>query len=138
MQHAFKNTIEQRVVIAAGEIDSLSCYQMLSDYQKTKGYEPIPVVSSTIGEAGTAKQIQSQYEWFSRFSKIIICADQDEAGKKAVDKIAKVLPKGKVFVMSLPLKDANCMLQAGKENNLLTHFLQQIHTHRMVLSVVVN
>jgi len=122
LQFAFKNTTEQRVVIAAGEIDALSCYQMLADYQKTKGYEPIPVVSSTIGEAGTAKQIQSQYEWFSRFTKIIICADQDEAGKKAVDKIAKVLPKGKVFVMNLPLKDANCMLEAGKEKQFINSF----------------
>lgn len=122
LQFAFKNTTEQRVVIAAGEIDAISCYQMLADYQKTKGYEPIPVVSSTIGEAGSAKQIQAQYEWFSRFTKIIICADQDEAGKKAVDKIAKVLPKGKVFVMNLPLKDANCMLQAGKEKQFINSF----------------
>lgn len=122
MQHAFKNTTEQRVVIAAGEIDALSCYQMLADYQKTKGYEPIPVVSSTIGEAGTAKQIQAQYEWFSRFTKIIICADQDDAGKKAVDKIAKVLPKGKVFVMNLSMKDANLMLTSGKEKQFINSF----------------
>lgn len=122
MQFAFKNTTEQRVVIAAGEIDALSCFQMLADYQKTKGYEPIPVVSATIGEAGSAKQIQAQYEWFSRFTKIIICADQDDAGKKAVDKIAKVLPKGKIFVMALPMKDANCMLEAGKEKQFINSF----------------
>lgn len=122
MQFAFKNTTEQRVVIAAGEIDALSCYQMLADYQKSKGYEPIPVVSATIGESGSHKQIQAQYEWFSRFTKIIICADQDEAGKKAVDKIAKVLPKGKVFVMTLPMKDANELLVNGKEKQFVNCF----------------
>ena len=126
MQFSFKHTNEQRVVIAAGEIDALSCYQMLADYQKTKGYEPIPVVSATIGESGSHRQIQMQYEWFSRFSKIIICADQDEAGKKAVEKIAKVLPKGKVFVMNLPLKDANLMLTSGKEKQFINAFFTAI------------
>ena len=123
MQFAFKNTSEQWVVIAAGEIDALSSYQMIAAHQKSKGYEPTPVVSATIGESGSHKQIQKQYEWLSRFSKIIICADQDEAGKKAVDKIAKVLPKGKVFVMSLPMKDANEMLVAGKQRQFISCFL---------------
>lgn len=123
MQFAFKNTTEQWVVIAAGEIDALSCFQMIADHQKKKGYEPTPVVSATIGESGAHKQIQAQYEFFSKFSKIIICADQDEAGKKAVEKMAKVLPKGKVFVMNLPMKDANEMLQAGKEKQFISAFL---------------
>lgn len=123
MQFAFKNTSENWVLIAAGEIDALSAYQMLSAHQKAKGYEPTPVVSSTIGESGSHKQIQKQYEWFSRFSKIIICPDQDEAGKKAVDKIAKVLPKGKVYVMSLPMKDINEMLVAGKQKQFIGCFM---------------
>lgn len=122
MQFAFKNTSEQWVVIAAGEVDALSCYQMISDDQKSRGYEPTPVVSATIGESGSYKQIQSQYEWFSQFSKIIICPDQDTAGKEAVDKIAKVLPKGKVYVMSLPLKDANEMLVTGKQRQFISCF----------------
>lgn len=122
MQFAFKNTSEQWVVIAAGEVDALSCYQMIADHQKSRGYEPTPVVSATIGESGSYKQIQSQYEWFSQFSKIIICPDQDTAGKEAVDKIAKVLPKGKVYVMSLPLKDANEMLVTGKQRQFISCF----------------
>lgn len=124
MQFAFRNTTEQWVVIAAGEVDALSAYQMIADHQRSKGYEPTPVVSATVGESGSHKQVQKQYEWFSRFSKIIICPDQDEAGRKAVDKLAKVLPKGKVFVMSLPMKDASEMLQAGKERQFIGCFLQ--------------
>jgi archaellum biogenesis ATPase FlaH len=123
MQFAFKNTTEQWVLIAAGEVDALSAYQMIAAHQKSKGYEPTPVVSATIGESGSHKQIQKQYEWLSRFSKIIICPDQDEAGKKAVDKIAKVLPKGKVFVMNLPMKDINEMLVAGKQRQFISCFL---------------
>ena len=124
MQFAFKNSTEQRVVIAAGEVDALSCYQMLYDYQKSKGYEPVPVVSATIGESGSHRQLQAQYEWLNRFTKIIICADQDKAGQEAVEKMAKVLPKGKVFVMSLPMKDANELLCAGKEKLFINAFFQ--------------
>lgn len=124
LQFRFKNTTENRIVIAAGEIDALSCYQMLADYQKGRGYDPVPVVSSTIGEGGAHRQVQGQYEFFSRFTKIIICADQDAAGQEAVEKLAKVLPKGKVFVMRLPLKDANEMLVQGKEKQFISAFFQ--------------
>lgn len=124
LQFRFMNTNESRIVIAAGEVDALSCYQMLSDYQKGRGYEPVPVVSSTIGESGGYKQIQAQYQFFSRFDKIIICADQDKTGQESVEKMAGVLPKGKVFVMRLPLKDANEMLMQGKEKQFINAFFQ--------------
>lgn len=124
LQFRFMNTNENRIVIAAGEVDALSCYQMLLDYQKGRGYDPVPVVSSTIGETGGHKQIQAQYNFFSRFEKIVICADQDKAGQDAVEKMVNVLPKGKVFVMRLPLKDANEMLMQGKEKQFINAFFQ--------------
>src|SRR5690606_32127932 len=51
-----------------------------------------------------------------------ICYDMDEAGREAVEAVAKVLPKGKVFVMQLPLKDANDMLLAGKQKEFVRAF----------------
>ena len=42
----------------------------------------------------------------------------DEVGEKLY-KVVKVLPKGKVFVTELPLKDPSDMLQQGKENSFL-------------------
>ena len=122
-QFKFKDTNERWVVITAGEIDMLSAYQMLSDYNKSKGYEPTPVVSSTIGESGSYKQIQKQYQWFSRFQKIILVPDNDSAGKSAVDKIVKVLPKGKVYIASIPLKDCNDMLTQGREKDFIRSVL---------------
>lgn len=113
-------------VIAAGEIDQLSAFQMLKEYNDSRGseYEPIPVVSSTVGETAGFKQVQNHYEWFSRFEKIIVIPDQDSAGKDALDKLAKVLPKGKVFVMTLPMKDSNEMLQAGKSKEFINAFFR--------------
>lgn len=94
-------------VIVGGEVDQLSAYQILKTQQKDKKYDEIAVVSSTIGESGTSKQAQAQYEWLNHFKKIVICLDNDEAGKKAAEELAEVLPKGKVFVMTMRRKDPN-------------------------------
>lgn len=121
----FKDVTGKYCLITAGEIDQLSAYQMIRDYQvsrNTDDFRAIPVVSSTIGESGSDKQIQRYFEWFNRFDKIILCYDNDEAGKKAIDKVAKVLPKGKVFVMRLVLKDANEYLTNGKNKEFVNLF----------------
>lgn len=125
-QFKFWNTRGKFVVITAGEVDSLSAFQMLEDYRKSRNsdFEPIPVVSSVIGESGSHKQIQLHYEWFNRFEKILICYDSDDAGKEAVHKVAKVLPKGKTFIMELPLKDVNAMLEASKEKQFIDCFFK--------------
>lgn len=125
-QFKFWNSRGKYVVITAGEVDCLSAFQMLEYYRKSRNsdFEPIPVVSSVIGESGSHKQIQLHYEWFNRFDKIIIAYDNDEAGREAVHKVAKVLPKGKSFVMELPLKDTNEMLTAGKEKQFIDCFFK--------------
>lgn len=116
-QWKFKNSNSKNVVVCSGEVDCLSAFQMLENYRKSRNgdFEPTPVVSSGIGETGSYKQIQLQYEWLNRFDKIIICYDMDMAGKDAIKTLVKVLPKGKMFVMELPAKDTNEMLAKGKE-----------------------
>ncbi len=109
-----------------GNCDCLSAYQMLENYRKSKNndYDPTPVVSSVIGESGSAKQLQKQYEFLNRFDKIVVCYDSDQAGKDAVGEVAKVLPKGKMYVMELPLKDTNAMLEAGREKEWINCFFK--------------
>lgn len=109
-------------IIVGGEVDQLSAFQMLADYQKTKGYDPIPVVSPTIGETGCEKQIVGQYEWFNRFERIIVCMDNDQAGREATEKVCKALPKGKAFIMEMSLKDPNEYLKAGKDRDFISAF----------------
>lgn len=100
-------TFNHTVLITGGEHDAMAAYQMLSDAQKNKAFDPVAVVSGTCGEGSVHKQIQGQYEFFNQFKKIVICMDNDEAGEKAVEKIVKVLPRGKVFVMKMRKKDPN-------------------------------
>lgn len=111
-------------LLVAGEADTHAAYQMLEDYRKSKGsdFDPIPVVSSTIGEVGSAKQVANHYSWLDRFDKIIVCYDSDTAGKDAVKALSKVIPKGKMYVMDLPMKDTNDMLLAGKSKQWIDCF----------------
>lgn len=116
-QVIFRNSNSKTVIITGGELDAMSAYQMLHDYQKAKGngeFEPVPVVSCTVGEGGTAKQIQAHYEWFSRFDKIILCLDNDDAGKRAAEECMMVLPKGKSYRLDMTLKDPNKYLEEGR------------------------
>jgi archaellum biogenesis ATPase FlaH len=116
-QWKWRNSVGKFVVLTAGELDCLSAYQMLEEYRQFKNgeYESVPCVSSTIGETGSYKQVAKHYEWFDRFDKIIVCYDNDRAGKEALEDLVTVLPKGKMYVMELPLKDTNKMLEEGKQ-----------------------
>lgn len=120
-QHRFMTSNADDVMIVGGEVDQLSAYQMIRDYDKGRGseYETIPVVSPTIGESGAYKQVLNQYAWFNRFKRIIICMDNDEAGRAAAESIAKVLPKGKAFIMDMSLKDPNTYLEAGRNKDFI-------------------
>ena len=80
---------------------------MLKTQQKDKRYDEIAVVSSTVGEGAAFKQAQVQYEFLNQFKKVIIAMDNDEAGKVAMEALAEVLPKGKVYVMNMRRKDPN-------------------------------
>lgn len=116
------------VLIVGGEVDQLSAFQMLKDYNDKRNakngteYSPIPVVSPTIGESGAYKQLMAQYEWLNRFERIIVCMDNDAAGREAADKICKVLPKGKAFIMEMQLKDANEYLTKGRAGEFVGAF----------------
>lgn len=96
-------------VIVGGETKLLNTYQILKDdlQRRGKDYDPPAVVASTLGESGAWKQVQAQYSFFEQFEKIIICMDSDKAGVKAAEAIAKVLPKGKAWIMKMRLKDVD-------------------------------
>ena len=124
-QFKFK-TMNNTCLIVGGEHDVLAAFQMLSDAQKNKQYDPIAVVGPTCGETSAFRQIQGQYAFFNQFKKCIIAMDSDEAGNAAVEKIAKVLPRGKVYVMKMRRKDPNSYIWdnvAGKSVNAEQEFI---------------
>lgn len=122
-QWKWKEHQAKYVLLCAGEVDAMSAFQMLENYRKSKdGDFVVPVVSSAIGESGSYKQIQQQYAWLDQATRIVVCYDNDDAGKDAVKKLVDVIPKGKMFVMKLSLKDANEYLTKGKEKQFVSAF----------------
>lgn len=95
------------ITVTEGEIDAMSVFQM----QGSK----YPVVSLKNG-CNSFKDIKAAYEYLDSFEKIVLCLDGDEAGKKATQKIADMLPPKKVLIVKLTekMKDANEYLKAGK------------------------
>lgn len=110
------------VLIAEGELDSLSAYQMLKDYNTSKGSDfETACVSPTTG-ANSQKQIAAQYRFLDTFDNIILAYDNDKAGQDAVQKILPFLPKGKVKVMKLRYKDCNEYLEKNEAKAFIADF----------------
>ncbi len=106
--HLFKGN-NKKLIITEGEIDCLSVSQVINGY---------PVVSIPNGANNAKAAIKENLEWLERFEEVVLCFDMDEAGRKAVKECAPLFSIGKVKVMSLPLKDPNEMLKAGKIEEL--------------------
>ena len=101
----------KKLIITEGEIDCLT----VSQVQGNK----YPVVSIPFGTKSAVETFKQQYEWLNGFEEIIIMFDMDEAGRKAVDKVGGILPPHKMKIASLPLKDPNECLLAGKADAIV-------------------
>jgi len=90
------------IVITEGEIDALTVQQAWFDkYEKF-----YPVVS--IPSASQTKVLLENRDWLRNFESIVIWFDNDDPGKQAADKAAKILGFDKVKVVrNCTLKDAN-------------------------------
>lgn len=110
------------LIIVEGELDMLSAYQMLAEYNKNRGSDfEVAVVSPTTG-ANSQKQIAAQYKFCDSFENIVLCYDQDKAGKEAAEKVVSYLPKGKVKFMTMRYKDPNEYLMNGKQKEFVNDF----------------
>lgn len=113
------------LLIVGGEEDKLAAAQMLRDYQiqrKQEDYDRIAVVGIHCGEGSLSKVCANSYDFIDSFEEVILCMDNDEAGRKAVQEAIKVLPENKVKVMVTSLKDCSEMLQTGKQKQFISDF----------------
>ena len=110
------------ILIVGGEEDKCAAYQMLAEARKDKDFDSIAVVSPTCGEGSAVKQIQLNYSFLDSFDIIRIGMDNDDAGRKAADAIAAVLPKEKVEIVTWSGKDPNKMLEDGKSKQFNRDF----------------
>jgi len=101
----------RKIVIVEGEIDMLTMSQVQSN--------KYPVVSLPNGVSSAKKVIATNLEYLSNFEEILLCFDMDEVGQIAAIECADLLMGKNVKLMSLPLKDANEMLLAGRTEELI-------------------
>ena len=98
----------QRLIICEGEWDAMACWQV-----------GIPAVSVPMGASNT-NWITEDYQYLSHFDEIVLLFDNDEAGKKGAKEAAARLGTERCLIVTLPLKDANDMLRAGRGAEILT------------------
>jgi twinkle protein len=94
------------ITVTEGEVDALAVSEMFDGKW--------PVVSLKTGSAGALKDIKENLEFLESFENVVICFDMDTAGEKAVSEILPLFSHDKAKVVTLPMKDASDMLQAGK------------------------
>jgi len=112
------------IIIVGGEHDQLAAMQMLKDNDPQGKYPEVAVVSGTCGETSLYKQLQGQYNFLNKFKKIVLCLDNDKAGQEAMEKCVKVLPRNKVYIMTLDCKDPNEALEKGQREHFITQFFK--------------
>jgi len=99
-----------RLIITEGPEDMASVarfYEMYGD----KDFKPA-VVSLPHGAASAKKTVTRHLDDLKRFKEVVLCFDDDDAGRSAVEAVRVVLPKSKS--VTLPTKDANEALLEGK------------------------
>ena len=103
-QHLFP-TSGKRIVITEGELDAASCYEAMAGW---------PMVSLPHGAASAKKDIQKQIPLLQGYDEIVLFFDSDDAGRKATEATAGILPPGKVKIARLEAyKDPSEALQAN-------------------------
>ena len=103
-QHLFPST-GKRIVVTEGELDAASCYEAMGGW---------PMVSLPHGAASAKKDIQKQIPLFQGYEEIVLFFDGDDAGRKASEEAASVLPVGKVKIARLEgFKDPSEALQGN-------------------------
>jgi len=121
-QQLFKN--EGRfVTVVEGELDALAAYEMLGS--------KYPVVSVSKGAAGAVKDFKANLEWLEGFENVVICFDNDSAGREAAEKCAQILSPNKARIVTLgAFKDASDYLTNNKVRDFTSEWWEA-KTYRM-------
>ena len=107
------------LIITEGALDAMAAAQMF--YQKGKNYRVVSLPSGA-----NVRAIKDNYEWVDSFEQVILCLDQDDAGVEATEKIADMLPVGKVKVMKYSEKDPCDMLMKNKGNEFFSSLVNSV------------
>jgi twinkle protein len=98
------NGNNKRLVICEGEIDALSVAQASLD----KWGKIYPVVG--LSSSAMTKSILENRDWVRTFKEVVLCFDEDDAGRKALEEAIRIVGIDKARITKLPLNDANDVL----------------------------
>ncbi len=101
----------KRLLITEGELDCMSAYSMLQQYR-------VACVSLPLG--ANVKALMDNLEYLKGFKEVYCCMDQDEVGSSVSRDIANLIPHARF--MRISEKDANDMLQEGKQQEFISAF----------------
>lgn len=102
------------ITIYEGELDAMSGYELTGSLYAS--------VSVPNGATSAVNAIKHNLDYLESFEKIVLCFDNDDAGKKAIQDIVPLFSYGKVRVMKLDMKDANEYLVANRHKDFNKHW----------------
>lgn len=106
--HAFNPSDKFFITITEGEFDAAAVHE-------ATGYAAVSVGN---GAQGAAKNVKDNLEWLLKWKHVVINFDNDEPGRKAAEECLKLFEPGKARLCFFPLKDANDMLFANREQEI--------------------
>lgn len=112
--HKWRN--DKILVICEGEIDTISCSAIRNHRWATVGLPN--------GCHSAVKAIKQNYDYVNNFESVILCFDQDDAGREAAEQVAQILPMGKARIATLPYKDVNECLIKGESAAVVSALFQ--------------
>ena len=113
-RHLWRPKPTVKVVITEGEIDAMSVSQLMEHRW--------PVVSLPNGASSAGSAVAASLEWLEQFESVVLMFDQDEPGRAAAAECAALLSPGKALIATLPMKDANDCLVAGRGQDVIQAF----------------
>jgi len=113
-EQLFRNTGGKYLTIVEGECDAMAAYELMQSKWAC--------VSLKRGASGAVKDIRESIEFVESFENVVLCFDNDKAGKEAARKVARILKPGKAKIVTLPngCKDANDMLRQKKFQDFMS------------------
>jgi len=113
-KHRFKGG-GKRLPLFEGETDCLAWQDKQPKW---------PAVAVPNGAAGAARAVARDIEFFESFGEVLICFDNDEAGRAAAIEVAQLLSPGKAKIMKVPegCNDVCDAVAKGKYEQLVEAF----------------
>lgn len=119
----------KKAIISAGYKDGYAIYQYLKDNGQENEYQ---ILTNTNGEPNTARALEPHVEYLKGFEQVILCLDNDKAGKKAVEKVEQSIPLifynlnlGRLSGISEYINDFNDLYKYLKSKNITDDIIKK-------------